>query len=118
MVWFLKDHLAFNCLKRFILALAVLILQRSCNLFVDGGDSLSLGTSLRGKQTITSKNGLFELGFFNPNGTSNWYVCIWYAHIPAKTIIWVANRETCKEAKVCGNASYANLERTILQMST
>ncbi|XP_059078255.1 G-type lectin S-receptor-like serine/threonine-protein kinase SD2-2 [Cryptomeria japonica] len=90
MVWFLKDH----CLKRFILALAVLILQGSCNLFVDGGDSLSLGASLRGKQTITSKNGTFALGFFNPNGTNNWYVGIWYAQIPDKTIVWVANRET------------------------
>ncbi|GLJ33041.1 hypothetical protein SUGI_0665070 [Cryptomeria japonica] len=88
------ERLAFNCLKRFSLALALLILQRSCNLYVDGGDTLSLGASLRGKQTITSKNGTFELGFFNPNGTNNWYVGIWYAQIPDKTIIWVANRET------------------------
>ncbi|GLJ32985.1 hypothetical protein SUGI_0664310 [Cryptomeria japonica] len=66
----------------------------SCNLFVDGGDSLSLGASLRGKQTITSKNGTFALGFFNPNGTNNWYIGIWYTQIPDKTIVWVANRET------------------------
>lgn len=26
--------------------------------------------------------------------------------------------DVCKEAKVCENASYANLERTILQIST
>ncbi|GLJ33015.1 hypothetical protein SUGI_0664770 [Cryptomeria japonica] len=88
------DRSAFNCLKRFILALALIILQRSCHLFVAAGDTLSLGASLRKKHTIISKNGTFELGFFNPNGTNNWYVGIWYAHIPDKTIVWVANRET------------------------
>ncbi|XP_057874149.2 G-type lectin S-receptor-like serine/threonine-protein kinase At2g19130 [Cryptomeria japonica] len=91
MNWFLKDHLPFNC---FILGLAVLTLQRSCHLFVAAGDTLSLGTSLRENQTIISKNGTFELGFFSPNGTNNWYVGIWYAQILDKTIIWVANRET------------------------
>lgn len=88
------DRLAFKCLKRFILALAILIPQRSCSLLVAGGDTLSLGASLREKETITSKNSTFELGFFNPNGTNNWYVGIWYAQIPNKTIVWVANRET------------------------
>ncbi|GLJ33007.1 hypothetical protein SUGI_0664690 [Cryptomeria japonica] len=88
------DRSAFNCLKCFILALALIILQRSYHLFVAAGDTLSLGASLRKKHTIISKNGTFELGFFNPNGTNNWYVGIWYAHIPDKTIVWVANRET------------------------
>ncbi|GLJ33020.1 hypothetical protein SUGI_0664820 [Cryptomeria japonica] len=88
------NRLAFNCLKHFILALAMLILQYSCHLFVAAGDTLSLGGFLREKQTIISKNGTFELGFFSPNGTNNWYVDIWYAHISVKTIVWVANRET------------------------
>ncbi|GLJ32975.1 hypothetical protein SUGI_0663990 [Cryptomeria japonica] len=70
------------------------VLQRNCDLLVAGGDTLFIGASLRGKQTIISKNITFELGFFNPNGTNNWYVGIWYAQIPHKTIIWVANRET------------------------
>ncbi|XP_057851568.2 G-type lectin S-receptor-like serine/threonine-protein kinase At2g19130 [Cryptomeria japonica] len=60
---------------------------------VEAGDTLSLGASLAGNQTIFSKNGTFELGFFSPNG-SNWYIGIWYAKIPEKTIVWVANRET------------------------
>ncbi|GLJ33005.1 hypothetical protein SUGI_0664660 [Cryptomeria japonica] len=88
------DRLAFNCLKLFILALALLILQCSYHLFVATGDTLSMGASLRENQTIISKNGTFELGFFSPNGTNNWYVGIWYAQIPDKTIVWVANRET------------------------
>ncbi|GLJ32271.1 hypothetical protein SUGI_0649470 [Cryptomeria japonica] len=68
--------------------------KNGCNLLVSSVDTLSLGASLRENQTIISKNGSFELGFFCPNGTTNWYVGIWYAHIPDKTIIWVANRET------------------------
>ena len=49
---FLKNHVAFNCKKRCLLALALLILQRGCNLFVSGPDTLSVGSSLRGNQTI------------------------------------------------------------------
>ncbi|GLJ15640.1 hypothetical protein SUGI_0257280 [Cryptomeria japonica] len=60
---------------------------------VEAGDTLSLGASLAGNQTIISQNGTFELGFFSSNG-SNWYIGIWYAKIPEKTIVWVANRET------------------------
>ncbi|GLJ15657.1 hypothetical protein SUGI_0257540 [Cryptomeria japonica] len=60
---------------------------------VEAGDSLLLGASLSGNQTIISKNGTFELGFFSPNG-SNWYIGIWYAKIPEKTYVWVANRAT------------------------
>ncbi|GLJ15677.1 hypothetical protein SUGI_0257820 [Cryptomeria japonica] len=61
--------------------------------FMEAGDTLLLGASLTGNQTIISKNGTFELGFFTPNG-SNWYIGIWYAQIPQKTYVWVANRET------------------------
>lgn len=94
MDWSLKDHFGFNCLKCFILALATLVLQCHCDLLVATGDTLSLGSSLREKQTIISKNKTFELGFFSSNGTNNWYVGIWYAQIPDKVIVWVANRET------------------------
>ncbi|GLJ27702.1 hypothetical protein SUGI_0543750 [Cryptomeria japonica] len=58
------------------------------------GDSLALGASLAGNQTIISKNGTFELGVFSPNGNYNWYICIWYANVPEKIFVWVANRET------------------------
>lgn len=61
---------------------------------VQVGDTLSLGASLGENQTLLSKNGTFELGFFSPSGTNNWYIGIWYANIPEKTIVWVANRET------------------------
>ncbi|XP_059073450.1 putative inactive G-type lectin S-receptor-like serine/threonine-protein kinase SRK [Cryptomeria japonica] len=60
---------------------------------VEAGDTLLLGASLTGNQTIISKNGTFELGFFSPTG-SNWYIGICYAQIPEKTYVWVANRAT------------------------
>ncbi|GLJ52694.1 hypothetical protein SUGI_1121730 [Cryptomeria japonica] len=60
---------------------------------VRGGNTLFLGDSLTGNQTIISMNGMFELGFFNTNGSNNWYIGIWYAKVP-ETKVWVANRET------------------------
>ncbi|GLJ15656.1 hypothetical protein SUGI_0257530 [Cryptomeria japonica] len=74
-------------------ALTVRIQLQSYGAAVDAGDTLSLGTSLTGNQTIISKNGTFELGFFSPDG-SNWYIGIWYAQIPEKTYgasVWSVN---------------------------
>nr|XP_025886296.1 G-type lectin S-receptor-like serine/threonine-protein kinase At4g27290 [Solanum lycopersicum] len=47
-------------------------------------------------ETIVSSGGTFELGFFNPSGSSNRYIGIWYKQILPymQTIVWVANRET------------------------
>ncbi|KAK6792636.1 hypothetical protein RDI58_011717 [Solanum bulbocastanum] len=46
-------------------------------------------------ETIVSSSGTFELGFFNPNGSSNRYIGIWYKQIlpHEQTVVWVANRE-------------------------
>ncbi|GLJ32683.1 hypothetical protein SUGI_0657550 [Cryptomeria japonica] len=77
-----------------LFVLTVLIILHNCDeCTADGGDTLSLGASLTGNQTIISKNGTFELGFFSPNGTNNWYIGIWYSKVAEKTIVWVANRE-------------------------
>ncbi|XP_077241973.1 receptor-like protein kinase 4 [Tasmannia lanceolata] len=40
--------------------------------------------------TILSRNRTFEFGFFCID--SNWYVGIWYAIIPIRTYVWIANR--------------------------
>ncbi|GLJ32680.1 hypothetical protein SUGI_0657500 [Cryptomeria japonica] len=78
-----------------LFALTVLIIFHHCDeCTADGGDTLSLGASLGENQTVISKSGTFALGFFSPNGTSNWYIGIWYAKVAQKTIVWVANRET------------------------
>ncbi|GLJ27682.1 hypothetical protein SUGI_0543520 [Cryptomeria japonica] len=82
-------------LAHMIFTLTVLIIIGNCNRISAGkGDSLSLGSSLIGNQTIISKNRTFELGFFSPNGGNNWYLGIWYANIADKIIAWVANRES------------------------
>lgn len=36
----------------------------------------------------------FELGFFNPDGSANQYVKIWYKNATPSKIIWVTNRDT------------------------
>ncbi|KAI3977098.1 hypothetical protein MKX01_014525 [Papaver californicum] len=41
-------------------------------------DVVSLGDSLTAAQTIISKGGNFELGFFKPGKPDNYYVGIWY----------------------------------------
>ncbi|GLJ15653.1 hypothetical protein SUGI_0257500 [Cryptomeria japonica] len=56
-------------------AVTVFIQLKSNGAAVEAGDTLSLGASLTGNQTIISNNGTFELGFFSPNG-SNWYIGI------------------------------------------
>ncbi|KAL0888941.1 hypothetical protein Bca101_012924 [Brassica carinata] len=48
---------------------------------------LSLG------QTLSSSNGVYELGFFSPNNSQNQYVGIWYKGILPRVVVWVANRE-------------------------
>ncbi|KAL8529752.1 hypothetical protein ACS0TY_006981 [Phlomoides rotata] len=57
-----------------------------------GSDTISAGESLFPNQTIVSKLGKFELGFFSPGSSSNLFVGIWYKNIPVRTTVWVANR--------------------------
>ncbi|KAJ8628403.1 hypothetical protein MRB53_021710 [Persea americana] len=53
---------------------------------------ISLGQPLSGNQTISSKGGIFELGFFTPGNSQNYYIGIWYKQFP-EYVVWVANRE-------------------------
>ncbi|CAK9149497.1 unnamed protein product [Ilex paraguariensis] len=57
-----------------------------------GLDTLAVGQSLSGNQTLTSQGGTFELGFFTPGNSKNYYIGIWYKGLPNKTVVWVANR--------------------------
>lgn len=58
-------------------------------------DTISSAQSLSSSsnQTLVSSNGKFELGFFNPRHSSQWYVGIWYRDIPDRVVVWVANRD-------------------------
>ncbi|CAI9772525.1 unnamed protein product [Fraxinus pennsylvanica] len=61
----------------------------------EGADSITANQSLSGvlNQTIVSAGRTFELGFFTPGNSANYYVGIWYTNVSQRTIVWVANRE-------------------------
>ncbi|GLJ37112.1 hypothetical protein SUGI_0752510 [Cryptomeria japonica] len=81
---------AFKCVECFLLGFILIMLVHRCEC---SRDVLTLGESLSINQTIISENGTFALGFFSPNGSTNLYVGIWFAQIPNKSVVWVANRE-------------------------
>lgn len=56
-------------------------------------DTLLASQSLSGNQKLLSSSQIFELGFFTPGNSNNWYVGIWYRDIPNRTYVWVANRD-------------------------
>ncbi|XP_019440301.1 PREDICTED: G-type lectin S-receptor-like serine/threonine-protein kinase At1g11300 isoform X1 [Lupinus angustifolius] len=53
-------------------------------------DTITSSELVKDPQTISSKNGLFTLGFFSPKNSTNRYVGIWY--LSESNILWVANR--------------------------
>ncbi|GLT37755.1 hypothetical protein SLA2020_120560 [Shorea laevis] len=55
-------------------------------------DSISPSEPLPYGNTLVSSDGSFELGFFSPGSSGNWYLGIWYKNIPVRTVVWVANR--------------------------
>ncbi|MCD9559971.1 hypothetical protein HAX54_018352 [Datura stramonium] len=42
--------------------------------------------------TLVSKQGKFELGFFSPDASDKLFIGIWYSNIKTKTVVWIANR--------------------------
>ncbi|KAF5764527.1 putative non-specific serine/threonine protein kinase [Helianthus annuus] len=59
-----------------------------------GADTLNANQSISGNQTLVSLDGNFEMGFFKPGKSPNYYIGIWYKKVSTRTIVWVANRET------------------------
>ncbi|KAF7823075.1 G-type lectin S-receptor-like serine/threonine-protein kinase [Senna tora] len=55
--------------------------------------AISANQSLSGDQTLISQGGVFELGFFKPGNSSNYYIGMWYKKVSEKTYVWVANRD-------------------------
>ncbi|KAK9152107.1 hypothetical protein Syun_010416 [Stephania yunnanensis] len=59
-------------------------------------DTMFAGQSLTINQTLVSRNGKFELGFFTPGNSKKYYIGIWFKQVAAiqkkKTVVWVANR--------------------------
>ncbi|XP_027341828.1 G-type lectin S-receptor-like serine/threonine-protein kinase At2g19130 [Abrus precatorius] len=55
--------------------------------------TISTNQSLTGDQTLVSEGNIFELGFFKPGNSSNYYIGMWYKKVTEVTIVWVANRD-------------------------
>ncbi|XP_024992414.1 G-type lectin S-receptor-like serine/threonine-protein kinase At1g61480 [Cynara cardunculus var. scolymus] len=79
---------AANCLRMACLYILVISLQH-CR----ATDTLTKDSRIYLEQTLVSANQVFELGFFNPGNSTKRYIGIWYKNIPARKVIWVANRE-------------------------
>ncbi|CAN1133093.1 G-type lectin S-receptor-like serine/threonine-protein kinase At2g19130 [Linum perenne] len=53
-----------------------------------GADRIAQNETLSANQTLISSGNRFELGFFNPGNSSNYY------QVSIRTVVWVANRES------------------------
>ncbi|KAI3466612.1 hypothetical protein Pfo_023275 [Paulownia fortunei] len=109
----------------FFSVLVVSIFFSSC--LCIGSDTILTGQSIFSNQTLISKAGKFELGFFAPGSSSNYYVGVWYRNIPVRTVVWVANRNTPIRSSrnnsrlEMSNGSlhlYVNLERIWVSVGT
>lgn len=49
--------------------------------------------SFSAADTLVSKQGNFELGFFCPGNCEKLFIGIWYTNIKPKTVVWIANRD-------------------------
>ncbi|KAG7591284.1 PAN/Apple domain [Arabidopsis thaliana x Arabidopsis arenosa] len=59
-----------------------------------GYAAITTSSPLSIRQTLSSPNESFELGFFSPNSSQNHqYVGIWFKRITPRVYVWVANRE-------------------------
>ncbi|CAN6457856.1 unnamed protein product [Victoria cruziana] len=56
-------------------------------------DMIIAGQSLTGTQTITSADGVFELGYFSLGNPNRYYIGIWFKEVSTDNVVWVANRE-------------------------
>ncbi|WCJ42970.1 G-type lectin S-receptor-like serine/threonine-protein kinase At1g11300 [Euphorbia peplus] len=73
----------------------VAVLVSVACVFVDLGAAIDAVTSsqfIKDSESLTSPGGIFKLGFFSPENSTNRYAGIWYNQISPVTPIWVANR--------------------------
>ncbi|XP_074373487.1 G-type lectin S-receptor-like serine/threonine-protein kinase At4g27290 [Apium graveolens] len=88
----------------------------------EGTNVIAIGQTLSGNDTIFSKDGTFELGFFTPGKSRNYYIGIWYKDFANKTVVWVANRNHPisspfdSELKLFPNGNLALLNESKIQI--
>ena len=54
-------------------------------------DAIAQQQSIAEGKSLTSKNGIFELGFFSPSNSTDRFLGIWHKKIPIRKLVWVAN---------------------------
>ncbi|XP_015937508.1 G-type lectin S-receptor-like serine/threonine-protein kinase At4g27290 [Arachis duranensis] len=74
------------------IVMAAYILVSSVTASMAVNDSIGLSQYMSDGETLVSKNGLFELGFFRPGNSTNCYLGIWYKKMAMHAVVWVANR--------------------------
>ncbi|KAL3820640.1 hypothetical protein ACJIZ3_006545 [Penstemon smallii] len=81
-------HLLLHLIYYFLISLTIFpLLTTSKNL-------ITPTQFLTGNQTLISAGEEFELGFFTPGISNNYYIGIWYKKIESQTVVWVANRDS------------------------
>ncbi|GFP89946.1 g-type lectin s-receptor-like serine/threonine-protein kinase at4g27290 [Phtheirospermum japonicum] len=91
--------------------LCTLVLCTSLVQFSVGVDTLLANQTLVIGQTLISQSQIFELGFFSPGKSKNWFLGIWYKSTPG-VCVWVANRNnpiTHSEAVFLAISNYGAL---------
>ncbi|KAL7103544.1 hypothetical protein ACP275_08G186400 [Erythranthe tilingii] len=71
----------------------LLLLSITPRKFCVGMDTLSPDQTIAVGQTLISQTLIFELGFFSPGKSRNYFLGIWYKSTP-EIVVWVANRNT------------------------
>nr|POE89632.1 g-type lectin s-receptor-like serine/threonine-protein kinase [Quercus suber] len=56
-------------------------------------NTIQPGHSLNTSETLVSPNGIFELGFFTPGNSTNYYLGVRFKKVSEQNVVWVANRE-------------------------
>ncbi|KAJ4729927.1 S-receptor-like serine/threonine-protein kinase [Melia azedarach] len=77
----------------FMLSCLFMCFSLKSHFSVAAPDTISANKSLSGDQTVVSEGGIFELGFFKPGNSSNYYIGMWYKKLSEQTVVWVANRD-------------------------
>ncbi|XP_026388018.1 G-type lectin S-receptor-like serine/threonine-protein kinase SD1-13 isoform X1 [Papaver somniferum] len=63
------------------------------NCYAVDSSTITPTKAITDSQTLTSRGGVFKLGFFSPPNSTHRYVGIWYEFDPRQNIVWVANRD-------------------------
>ncbi|KAK8643887.1 hypothetical protein V6N13_013164 [Hibiscus sabdariffa] len=56
-------------------------------------DTITPGHHLNSSATIVSAGEMFELGFYQPTNSMNYYMAIMYKNIQEDRVVWIANRD-------------------------